>query len=348
MIRLSTIRELFVHNDWGNDKILGLAETLSDAQLDQPFEMGQGSLRKTLNHLGGAEFAWLRRWSHGADRDDYREDPAGVGVAQFREEFRRIAAERNEFLAAQTDATLANPRTYRNFLGQIHTYPLGDMLLHVANHGVHTRAQAVNMLKRVGAAEIKPGLDYIYMKLAQPGGGTRDAAPTDIEFESVRVYYQFADWARDQVQSAAAKLTDGQLDREFPIGLGTLRKTLLHIRFAEQWWLENWLHGPGRPFPELDANTPVAELMRLFDQTARERNAYFASLAESDARRFVEARPRPDVHRAFPLAVVMLQLCCHGTHHRAQALNMLRHVGGTVPELDVLTMHRALRRGPAS
>jgi uncharacterized damage-inducible protein DinB len=50
----------------------------------------------------------------------------------------------------------------------------------------------------------------------------------------------------------------------------------------------------------------------------------------------LEVRPRPGVVRHFPLAVTMLQTCTHGTHHRAQALNMLRHLGATVPSLDYL------------
>ncbi|MCC6360105.1 MAG: hypothetical protein IT450_15280, partial [Phycisphaerales bacterium] len=52
------------------------------------------------------------------------------------------------------------------------------------------------------------------------------------------------------------------------------------------------------------------------------------------------AIPRPDVERVFPLGVTMLQLCCHGTHHRAQCLNMLRHVGATAPPLDVAVLLR--------
>lgn len=343
MIRLCTIRELFRHNDWARDKLLALAATLPDPRLDQPFEMGEGSLRKTFNHLWGAELAWLTRWTHGADRPDYREDPAGVPVSQQWDEFRRTAAEREAFLSLLTDESLAQSRTYVNYLGQTHTYPLGLMLLHVANHGAHHRAQALSMLKRAAGVEVKPGIDYIFMKLEQPGGGTDQAAPPTLDVESIRAGFDFADWARDRVHAAALALSDRQLDQPFPIGLGTLRKTLLHIRFAEQWWLENWTHGPGRPFPELDDATPIAKLIERFAQTATERNALLARLSAADLARFVEAHPRPGVVRRFPLGVVLVQLCVHGTHHRAQALNMLRHVGGVVPELDVLTMVRQRR-----
>jgi hypothetical protein len=40
----------------------------------------------------------------------------------------------------------------------------------------------------------------------------------------------------------------------------------------------------------------------------------------------------------FLLGPLMLHVCNHGSHHRAQAVNMLCHVGGEVPELDVPVM----------
>src|SRR5262249_22156771 len=150
---------------------------------------------------------------------------------------------------------------------------------------------AINMLKRVGGGEFQRGLDYIFMKLEQPGGGTNSAQPPDLDLDTIKAYYAYSDWARDQVHAAAAPLSDAQLDQEFPIGLGTLRKTLLHIRFAEQWWLENWTLGSGQPFPETPESTSIAELVSLFDQTARGRNTFVSKLSPSDLGRFVEVVP---------------------------------------------------------
>lgn len=208
-------------------------------------------------------------------------------------------------------------------------------MLHVCNHGSHHRAQAVNMLRRVGVTPPKPGIDYIFMRLERAG----DPAPM-LDLDSLRCYFAYSDWARDRVHRAAASLSNEQLDRPFEMGVGTLRATLLHIRFAEQWWLENWTLGPGRPFPELTGTTSVAELDALFAQTQAARQKYFGGLSDADLRQSVSAVPRPGVTRTFPLGVTMLQICHHGTHHRAQAANMLRHVGAEVPRLDYVLMLR--------
>jgi uncharacterized damage-inducible protein DinB len=42
----------------------------------------------------------------------------------------------------------------------------------------------------------------------------------------------------------------------------------------------------------------------------------------------------------FKLGHMLIHVCNHGTHHRAQAINMLRHVGVSPPEMDFLWMFK--------
>jgi uncharacterized damage-inducible protein DinB len=328
MIGRDTLCECFRFNDWAWDRLLAAVAPLSDAQLDQPFEMGEGSLRATLRHLYGTERNWLARW-RGTDQRQFPHARDLAAPEAFDRAHRALAPERNADVAA---LDLHRPCTYTNPQGRTYTFALQDVLLHVCNHGVHHRAQAVNMLRHLGQPVPKPGLDYIFMRLDDP---TPRPAP---DVTTVRAYYAYADWARNQVHAAAQTLTDEQLDRPFDLGVGSLRATLLHIAVAEQWWLDNWTSDPGHLFPPFDERVPIAEITRRFDQTVAQRNALLAPMTDAGLQRIVTATPRPGVQRSFPLGVTMLQLCCHGTHHRAQALNMLRHLGAHVPELDYLDM----------
>jgi uncharacterized damage-inducible protein DinB len=334
MVNLPVIRELFAFNDWARDQLLARAEVLDDATLVRPFEMGEGSLGKTLRHLWGAEYRWLKRWQSlefGAKAGDVERDP--LPIASLRERWMATGRERDAYLDTLGPADVPRPVTYKNYTGELLTFPLGDLLLHTCNHGTHHRAQAVNMLRHLGAPPIKPGLDYIFWRL-QLG----EAAPPAVTVEAMQTYCRYSDWAERRVLAIARELSDAQLDRRFELGIGTLRGTLLHIRFAEQWWVENWTTGPGKPFPELPPDTPVTEIARLTDETFAARDEFLRGLKDADLAGIVEAHPRPGVVRRFPMCVTMLQLCSHGTHHRAQALNMLRHVGATVPGLDYLVM----------
>ncbi len=331
VVRLGTLHELFAFNDWARDAVMRCAAGLDKEQLDRPFEMGLGSLRNTLNHLYAVESVWFERWQ--GRQPQYRVIAEGVEMAPLWDEFRDVAKRRDAYVAGLKDADLPVDLTYKNLKGDTLTFPLGAMLLHVCNHGSYHRAQALNMLRHVGAAMPKPETDYIFMKLADP-----DGTACQLDTDTVRSYFRYSDWAQGRIMSAAAALSDEQLGHQFEMGLRTLRQTLAHIRDGELWWLTNWTKGPGGLFPEEESRESIDAIASSFAKTREARNEILRTMTDDGLVRRVEVTPRPGMLLSFPLGVTMLQLCHHGTHHRAQAVNMLRHVGGESPALDVLEM----------
>lgn len=327
----STLRVLFAHNDWARARLIEMASPLSDEQLDRPFDMGPGSLRQTLNHLWAAERVWLDRWL-GDGNARYVEPEAPLTVEVLSDRFRATAAERDDFLEQAGEAGESKRITFTGRQGDSLTFPLGDMMLHVCNHGVHHRAQALNMLRRLGA-ELQR-LDFLFMQLNEP------ISPVAFDPGTLAEYFRYGDWATARVHALAAGLSDEQLDRGFEMGLGSLRKTLLHIFDAEQWWLEGWCGRPPASFQELPATTSIAELQALWTGMAQRHNDFLAGQGPEDLPRTVIARFRPDRQFTFSIGDSMLQLGGHGTHHRAQAINMLRHLGPEPPALDYLVWLR--------
>ena len=332
MSRMGTLTELFLHSDFTRNKLLDQAAGQSDAQLDQSFDIGLGTLRLTLHHLWAAERIWLDRWL-GRTSARLAEPPPRQPVAELRRLFDETGAERNEWLSRQTDETLERPLTYTNTRGQTLTFRLADMLTHVCNHGVHHRAQAINMLRQLGTRP--PRGDYIFMKIEQPSPAPPTLSPT-----MIREYFEYGDWANGRMLEAMAGLSDESLDRTFDIGSGTLRRTMLHVRDAEQWWLGNWMHGPQQLFPPMEEGAALPEIRRRIAQTATDRRAYMQALSSEDLKRTIKAQPVAGVFRTLTLGESMLQLCTHGTHHRAQALNMLRRLGAKPPEIDYVVRLR--------
>ncbi|HEY3245968.1 MAG TPA: DinB family protein [Phycisphaerae bacterium] len=330
MIKLRTIRELLRYSDWANQQILSRAAAFADEQLDRAFEMGMGSLRRTLLHIHNGEHVWLERLS-GRVETPWPSEDERASVGGIEERFRALWTRRDAHLVNLDNDSLSGEQTYRDSRGGLFRTTRGAMLLQMCTHSTHHRAQALNMLRHSGATLPKPGADYIFMRLERPSD-----PPPEFDLDTIRAFFEYGDWAQSRVLAAAEALADEQLDRPFEIGVGSLRKTVLHIRFAEQWWLENWTVGPGKHFPELPLSTSVPETRRLFQETAARRNEFIAKLSEDGLERIVEAHPRPDVVRRFPLGVTLLQLCNHGVHHRAQAVNMLRRVGAAAPELDYM------------
>lgn len=329
---MNILRALFHHNDWARDRMMERVAPLSDEQLDRPFEMGPGSLRGVVQHMYGCERNWLGRWLERELNEvppwKERLSPSGLWAA-----FRKVAEIRNRFLDEIGEAGLSRKITFVYAGdGKTYTFPIGDMALHVANHGFHHRAQASNMLRQLGVK--LPSTDYLFMKI-EPS----PPPPPKFDRATLREYYRYGDWAMDRVLDCCAALSDEQLDRPFEMGLGTLRKTMTHIRDAEQWWYDNWTRDePKLPWKALPETTTIAELRRLWRETVRARFAFLERLADdAELQRSVSAQPAPDLKFTFALGETMLQLCGHGVYHRAQAINMLRRVGGPSPgEVDYI------------
>jgi uncharacterized damage-inducible protein DinB len=326
----STIGELFRHDNWARDLLLGAAAVMTDEQLDRKVDMGCGSLRGTLIHIHEAMY-WWHHVCHG--NEDPPEPLAREPMDELAARWRETAAARDASLANESPA-LDRPVTYRGRDGRDYAFPMRDVWLHVVNHGMHHRAQALNMLRRLCVEPSKlPRVDYVFMKLGQP-----DAPP--LSAAVLLDFFRYNDWAQDRVMRRLDTLSDEQLDQDFGIGPGTLRRTMTHLGDAERWWFGNWTRGPVETFPVIEPQTPPPKIRQQWRDASAARDGYLATLSDDDLARAVEAQPIKDMFRSFPLGQTMLQLCNHGTHHRAQVLNMLRQLGIETPRMDYMVMKR--------
>ena len=343
----SILSDLYTYNDWANAKLMRTCAGLTDAQLDQPREMGFGTLRATWHHLWAAEQYWLeRRQGHPWAPLDV--DAARESLEAIHARLQSTAAERAQMMAAETEPNLSRLVPYNNSAGHAYAHRLSDLLLHVANHGVHHRAQVLHYLKQFGRT-LPGGVDYIFYKLAFPTTPQEPASMEAITKYGLEVsvgegemlkwdanlllrYYCYSDWATNTLLNLACTLDDKALDRDFAMGVGSVRKTILHMFDAEQWWDRNWHAGPG-PFPRSPDTTPIAEVMERWATLAAVRNAMIAAMSPEEAQRVVTASAgAPPTH--FRVMESMIQLCVHGAHHRAQLMNMLRHSGAAPPNID--------------
>src|SRR5438132_6714136 len=59
MNAVELLKRLHQHRSWVNGNLLTAAASLTDEQLRSPFQIGQGSIWKSLVHLYAAEYVWL-------------------------------------------------------------------------------------------------------------------------------------------------------------------------------------------------------------------------------------------------------------------------------------------------
>jgi uncharacterized damage-inducible protein DinB len=131
-------------------------------------------------------------------------------------------------------------------------------------------------------------------------------------------------WATEQILDACAKRSDEQFHQRFEIGRGSLHDTLTHMLAAMRTWTET-LQGK-EPGPRIDADgkrRSSAELRSILESWARD----FASEARRRPLDEIVTRVREGKMYEYTRGVVVMQVTTHGMHHRAQCLNMLRHLG---------------------
>jgi len=160
------IAKMFAYGRWAQAKTLESLDPLSSEELNRKVGGSFGSIQATLAHVYGAEWVWLERWRGGSPRG-LPESTDAWTLEDFRERWRPVEEAHRDFVAAQTADALARPLTYVNFAGKTLSYPLGDALMHVANHGTYHRGQIATMLRQLNHSPIST--DYVrYLDAGSP------------------------------------------------------------------------------------------------------------------------------------------------------------------------------------
>ncbi|GJQ29538.1 MAG: hypothetical protein HBSAPP03_14220 [Phycisphaerae bacterium] len=145
-------------------------------------------------------------------------------------------------------------------------------------------------------------------------------------------------WATGQVLDACARLSVAQLHTRFEIGLGSLHDTLVHVIGAMRLWADVLGLRPPRPWIEQASRRSAAELRVLYDEAA----ADLAAVAFAGPMDQPLQRERQGVVSTYTRGAVLTHVTTHGMHHRAQCLNMLRHLGvSPLPPSSVVEWSRA-------
>lgn len=151
---MDLLDRLLGHDSWTTRQLLDLAGTLSEEQLDQVFDIGHRTVRKTFNHI-----VWnIECWTDLMKARTVRARPDSK--ATFASLAQRHEAASAEFLGFAREITNQN-RLDEKFLDSLDKPPkeksFGGAIVHLATHGMHHRAQLLVMLRRLGVKELPEG-----------------------------------------------------------------------------------------------------------------------------------------------------------------------------------------------
>jgi uncharacterized damage-inducible protein DinB len=129
-------------------------------------------------------------------------------------------------------------------------------------------------------------------------------------------------WATRQILNAVAALSPEQFHKRFEMGAGSLHDTVTHMLAAQRAWADMLAGRAERPRLEGTQRT-AAELSALHEEIAAE----LAAAARAHPVEEIVSRERGGKVYSFTRGAVVTHVTTHAVHHRAQCLNMLRHVG---------------------
>jgi uncharacterized damage-inducible protein DinB len=161
--KLEIIRALYEYNEWANNHILEAAARLSDAEFSRRQGASFDSVEGNLAHIAGGQVIWLERWMGGSNARPVLDFQKTRGLAAIRELFTRSHTELREFLIDLTDERLNQLLAYRDSAGNAYERRLWQLMVHVANHGTHHRAETAMALGLLGHPMRE--LDYSFFEI---------------------------------------------------------------------------------------------------------------------------------------------------------------------------------------
>jgi len=151
---------LLIQHRWANDRLLEVCATLTDEQLDHEFAMGRGTLRKTLTHIAGA----IGRWGDLLAGRELRPMLAdeSFSINRLQSLFDEYTTDFERSVRGHAHDEVVS----RELGGKSYGFTRGGVLTHVTTHGMHHRAQCLNMLRQLGVEKLPPSSVVEWMMMA--------------------------------------------------------------------------------------------------------------------------------------------------------------------------------------
>lgn len=126
-----------------------------------------------------------------------------------------------------------------------------------------------------------------------------------------------------ELLAACRPLTDEQLDKPFEMGPGSVRATLMHNLGAVRVWADGFAGRERRAWLPDEGPFSVAQMESMAEQLHDD----WKDIAGRFPLDEVLTSERNGVTRRYTRAHIIAHVTTHSVHHRAQAINMLRHLG---------------------
>lgn len=163
MVSADLARSHIDYSAWANGQLVAAAGALTEEELARDFGTADKSVLGTLVHVYGADRLWLSRLkrepAHAFLTDaDYR-------VSVLQTDWPALYQRWKEWAAGLSDADARAELDYTDLRGNPYRQAVGQLVMHVVNHGTHHRGQVSGFLRAMGHTPPKLDLVFYYRQL---------------------------------------------------------------------------------------------------------------------------------------------------------------------------------------
>jgi uncharacterized damage-inducible protein DinB len=143
------LQSLFDYGHWANRKLLDVIAQLTPEQFTQPVADNHGSIRNTMVHIMSAEWGWLNRCG-APDRGPALNPNDFPTAAYLISTWNQVQGYARDLFSKLRDEDVARNIDFTIGGSEKRSLPLGQLLQHAVNHGVHHRGQVSLLLRLLG------------------------------------------------------------------------------------------------------------------------------------------------------------------------------------------------------
>lgn len=149
--------------------------------------------------------------------------------------------------------------------------------------------------------------------------------------QTARDAHTWLRWLTGRTLDAAAALPDADYRREFPIGMGSVHATLVHLVGAENVWISALGGDSAVAIMRSEELPDIASIRVAFTKVRARWDSYLARITPAECERVVlRIRDGREVRQS--AADVIMQLPTHALYHNAQISFMFRSMGHALPD----------------
>jgi len=164
----------------------------------------------------------------------------------------------------------------------------------------------------------------------------------------LQILYDYGYWANERFFDVLSQLTDEQFIQPVAGSYGSLRNTLVHMLSAEWGWLERCGGAARGPVLIASDYPTLVSVRRRWDEIEGHLRRFLASLRDEDLERPVEFSFGNGPKQLRRLGELMHHAAIHGVHHRGQIALLLRALGYTPGNVDILLYYGRMTSSSAA